>query len=156
FAERLPPGHPNLAMARRNLGEVLHSLGRREEAWRHLSAASAAWAAHAARTSAGSARRDHAALIAKQPHSLDGLLTAAAGPGEWREGRCRELLVRTLDGKAISASAQRAWRQLLLAGADARTRGQADRLVALQRRLAGLLAQGPGRDGPEAYRRACA
>jgi CHAT domain-containing protein/Flp pilus assembly protein TadD len=151
----LPLDHPHQAIARLNLGTVLWATGQHDEGWSHLSGAAAAWAGYTRRLAEGSAQRDHPNLIRPHRVYLDRLLGAAAGD-DLAGPRREEVLLRILECKGIGDDALGARREALLRQASPEARATAGQLLPLQRRLADLLLQGPGRLAPQKHRERCA
>src|SRR5262249_4355382 len=94
-------------------------------------------------------------LLHRQRHHLHRLLSVSRDVDNLTAKRREELLLRLLDGKGISTATLAARRRALLRQADAQTRGLADQLLPLQRRLADLLLQGHGKRSPQQYRDDC-
>jgi tetratricopeptide (TPR) repeat protein/CHAT domain-containing protein len=151
----LPSLHPHLAISLNNLFELLHTLGENEAAWRCLQEAATIQAAFTARTAAGSAQLDHAAL-ARQGHPiLHRFLSLAEQAASLSARQRQQVLAALLDGKALSGTALARQREAVVLQQDAQTAALLGRLQPLRRRLADLLLQGPGTLPPQRYRDLC-
>jgi CHAT domain-containing protein/Tfp pilus assembly protein PilF len=148
--QALPPDHPDLARAHENLGLLLAAQGKTDEAWPLLAGAAEAQARYLTRVAAGSATRDHAALLMQARRPLDVLLGLAARAPQLELARAEELLNLVLGSRAISTRVLAARREALATLSD-----RAEELVTLRRRLADLLLQGPGKRTPQQYRDDC-
>jgi tetratricopeptide (TPR) repeat protein/CHAT domain-containing protein len=155
YKKALPADHPLLAITLFNLGCLLTSAGRCDDAWPLLSDAVAASSGYHRRLATATAQRDHPDLLRTQRRYLDYLLSAAAAADALAAHQRENLLLRVLEGKGISTAALGSRRQALLRQADPGARALADQLVPLQRRLADLLLQGPGKLSPQQYRDEC-
>jgi CHAT domain-containing protein len=150
----LPPLHPHLAYSLNNLGGLLRDMGEGDAAWRCLQEAANTWAAFTARTSAGSAQHDHAALAHKDRHLLQ-LFLNLAEQSPPSAGQRQQVLAALLDGKALSGTALARQREAVVLQQDAEAVALLGKLRSLRRHLADLLLQGPGALPPQRYRELC-
>src|SRR5262249_27270504 len=111
---------------------------------------------HVRLIAAGTPQRDHADFIIEGRSTLYRLLSVASRVEGLSAERCRELLLRVLDGKAVSADILSRRRDVLLPARDGTARALAAQLTLLRSRLANLRLQGPGKLTPEQYRARCA
>jgi tetratricopeptide (TPR) repeat protein len=151
----LPLLHPNLADSLNYLGLVLHALGENEAAWRCLQEGATIQAAFTARTAAGSAQHDHAALASKGRYKLQAFLSLAEQRASLSVRQREQVLAALLDGKALSGTALARQREAVLLQQDAQAAALLGKLQPLRRRLADLLLQGPGALSPQRYRGLC-
>jgi tetratricopeptide (TPR) repeat protein len=146
--------HPNLASLD-NLGQLHYAMGENEAAWRYMQEAATVSAAYTARTSAGSAQRDHAALVRKDRYELYAFLSLAE-QSPLSAGQCHQVLASVVDGKALSGMALARRPEAVRLRQDPEVAKLLGRLQPLRRRLADLLLQGAGTLPPERYRELCA
>jgi CHAT domain-containing protein/tetratricopeptide (TPR) repeat protein len=151
----LPKDHPHLATSLNVLGALLQDLGENEAAWRNHLEAATIRAAFTARTAAGSAQRDHAALAREGRFSLHAFLSLAAQTASLSARQRQQVLTALLDGKALSSTALTRQREAVLLQPDAQAVALLGKLRPLRRRLADLLLQGPGVLPPQRYRDLC-
>jgi CHAT domain-containing protein/Tfp pilus assembly protein PilF len=151
----LPPLHPELATSLGNLGALLWDMGENEAAWRCLQEGITIRAAFTARTSAGSAQRDHAALARQGRPNLYALLSLAEQTASLSAEQHEQVLATLFDGKALSGTALARRREAVALQQDAEAVNLLRRLRPLRRRLADLLLQGPGALPPGRYRDLC-
>jgi tetratricopeptide (TPR) repeat protein/CHAT domain-containing protein len=151
----LPKDHPVTASSLSNLGALLQDLGKNEAAWRCLQESTTIQAAFTARTSAGSAQHDHAALARQARPFLHWFLSLAAQSASLSARQRQQVLTALLDGKALSGTAQTRQREALALQQDAEAVKLLGKLRPLRRRLADLLLQGPGALPPQRYRELC-
>jgi CHAT domain-containing protein len=134
---------------------LLQDLGANEAAWRRFQESNTIRAAFTARTAAGSAQYDHAALARQVRFGLDVFLSLAAQTASLSARQRQQVLTTLLDGKALSSTALTRQREAVLLQPDAAAVALLGKLRPLRRRQADLLLQGSGALPPQRYRDLC-
>jgi CHAT domain-containing protein/tetratricopeptide (TPR) repeat protein len=151
----LPKDHPDLANSLHNLGMLLQDLGENEAVWRRFQESTTIRAAFTARTAAGGAQRDHAALARQGRFYLYAFLSLAAQSASLSAGQRQQVLTALLGGKALSGTAQTRQREAVVMQQDSQAVALLGKLGPIRQRLADLLLQGPGALPPQRYRELC-